>query len=89
MTNKNKRRHIRLQHNADIRILTPSGKEVIVKMHNFSESGLYLTCSDANFVKMGDIVEVNTLEFEDAPVQKTKVVRIEEGKGFAVEFIGV
>ncbi len=89
MTNKNKRRHARLQHSADIKIFLASGKEAIVRMHDFSESGLFLECGDVSIVKIGDIVDVQTLEFEGAPVQKTKVVRIEEGKGFAVEFVSV
>jgi len=89
MTEKNKRRHNRLKHSAEIRVLTPPGVAVVVNMQDFSESGLYLLCNDTDFVKIDDIVNVNTLEFEDAPIQKAKVIRIEAGKGFAVEFIGV
>jgi hypothetical protein len=36
---------------------------------------------------LGALVEVQTTEIEDAPVRTTKVVRIEAGVGFAVEFI--
>ena len=89
MTYKNKRRHVRLKHSAKIRVLTPVGEEAIVNMSDFSEGGLCLECGDENIVKIDDIVEVNTLEFEGAPVQKAKVVRIDAGKGFSVEFIEV
>lgn len=88
MADQNKRRHVRLKHSAKIRVLTPPGETVTVTMRDFSESGLYLECGDKNIVKIGDFVEVNTLEFEDAPVQKAKVVRINVGQGFAIEFIG-
>ena len=90
MNEPDKRRHNRIKHAARIRVLTPPGVPVIVNMRDFSESGLFLFSGgneDAVKVKVGDIVEVNTLEFEDAPVQKAVVVRVEAGEGFAVEFI--
>jgi len=88
MNEPNKRRHPRIKHAARIRVLTPPGVPVIVNMRDFSESGLFLfSGGNEDIVKVGDIVEVNTLEFEGAPVQKAVVVRIEAGKGFAVEFI--
>ena len=87
MTDKNQRRHVRLKHSAKIRVLTLAGEEAIVNMCDFSEGGLCLECGNENIVNIGDIVEVNTLEFEGAPVQKAKVVRIDAGQGFAVEFI--
>ncbi len=89
MREKNKRRHSRLRHSAKIRVIPPPGEVIIVDMFDFSESGLYLICDDTDFVQIGDIVKVNTMEFEGAPVQRAKVIRIETGKGFAVEFIGV
>lgn len=35
----------------------------------------------------GTLLEVQTTEFEDAPVQTVKVVRIEPGVGVGVEFV--
>jgi len=85
----NKRRHDRIKHFAKIRVLPPPGKAVIVNMRDFSESGLFLVYKDAPFVSVGDIVEVNTMEFEGAPVQKCKVIRVEPEQGFAVEFLEI
>jgi PilZ domain-containing protein len=88
MTN-NQRRHHRLKHRAKIRLKAPPSEPVIVNMRDFSESGLFLFCENSSLVKVGDIVEVKTMEFEDAPIQEAKVVRIEKNTGFAVEFINI
>ncbi len=89
MNNSNNRRHERIKHVAQIRVLTPPGQPLVLRMRDFSESGLFVFSSDSSLVKEGDIVEVNTLEFEGAPIQKAKIVRIETGVGFAVEFVDV
>ncbi|WP_031432959.1 PilZ domain-containing protein [Methylomarinum vadi] len=82
----NKRRHIRLRHSAEISLQISPDDPMIVTMRDFSDSGLYLLgCDDK--VELGDIVSVRTLEFDDAPTQQGKVVRIEPGQGFAIEFI--
>jgi len=36
---------------------------------------------------MDAIIEVQTTEFEDAPIRQTKVIRTEPGVGFGVTFI--
>lgn len=59
----------------------------LADMQDFSESGLFLKAGEAVSVEIGAIVEVQTTEFDDAPVQKARVVRLEPGKGFAVEFL--
>jgi hypothetical protein len=81
----NKRRHARIKHRASIKVLTHPEKSHVLEMKDFSDSGLYLQCPE-NLVEIGDSVEVQTLEMEDAPVLAAKVIRIIKGKGFAVEF---
>ena len=56
-------------------------------MRDFSESGLYLFCSDTGFVRLQDQVKIQTLEFEGAPILDALVVRLDDNSGFAVEFI--
>ena len=88
MTSVEQRRHHRLKHRAKIRVILPVCSDTyIVDMRDFSESGLFLLMGDQIPLEIGAIVEVQTTEFEDAPVQKGKVVRLEPGKGFAVEFL--
>lgn len=85
MDNSDQRKHVRLKHRAKIR-LTIDGAVQVVDMRDFSESGLYLSCVE-ELVNVDEIVEVQTLEIEDAPVRKVRVVRVEPGQGFAAEFI--
>jgi hypothetical protein len=63
-----------------------STQQCIVDMRDFSESGLFLLCAGQLALAIGDTVQVQTTEFDDAPVQTCKVVRIQPGVGFAVEF---
>ena len=37
--------------------------------------------------EIGMILEVQTTEFENAPIQTAKIVRIETGVGIAAEFV--
>jgi hypothetical protein len=79
---------MRLIHRAKIRLMINDlHHEYVLDMKDFSESGLYLFAPRDVMPEMGAIVEVQTTEFDDAPLQTAKVVRIEEGVGFAVEFI--
>ena len=88
MDRSNQRRHLRLKHPAKIRVFLAQNSGVyLATLRDFSESGLFLLFSDAEFPAVGSLIEVQTTEFSDAPVQTVKVVRIEPGQGFGVEFI--
>ncbi len=82
----NKRRHPRLKHRAKIKIIVPGSAENIVEMRDFSETGLFLLCETTLIPAIGTLLEVQTTEFDDAPVQLVKVVRTDPDSGFAVEF---
>lgn len=84
----NQRRHARLSHRAKIRLTVPDLSQVfILDMRDFSESGLFLLAPHEATPPINSLVEVQTTEFEDAPLQAGRVVRLEEGVGFAVEFL--
>lgn len=86
MTGTNLRRHERIKH--EVKIQIRSDAEVYtLQMRDFSESGLYLICSNTSIITIEDVIKVQTLEFEDAPILDAKVVRLEENIGFAVEFV--
>lgn len=87
MTNINNRRHQRLKHGAKIRFFAGPELEMTLEMRDFSDSGLYVYCSDTSNIHLDDDVEVQTLEIDDAPILPSKVKRIEDNVGFAVEFI--
>jgi hypothetical protein len=86
MASKNQRRHERVQHQANIQVSAES-EIYTFEMRDFSESGLYLSCSDTRFVSLQDQVTIQTLEFEGAPILDAIVVRLDDNTGFAVEFI--
>mgnify|MGYP000052283723 CR=1 FL=1 len=85
MSGINNRRHERIKHRAKIRVLAHPEKVYVLDMQDFSESGLYVLTEDNTIVKLGDSVEVQTLELEDAPILPSKVMRVDK-RGFAVEF---
>ena len=81
------RQYPRIEHHAKVRVIISPGNERVLEMSDFSEGGLFVACPTRGFLILGDEVEVQTLEMEDAPVIKSKVVRFVEKKGFALEFI--
>lgn len=84
----NKRRHPRLKHRAKIRMTVPASSEImVVDMRDFSETGLFLMCTNELMPPVGAIVEVQTTEFDEAPIQTARVVRVESGVGFGLEFL--
>ncbi len=88
MKDQDKRRHPRLKHRANIRIILPTLSAPFVGvMRDFSNSGLFIHCTAEHIPNLGALVEVQTTEIDDAPVRTTKVVRVEANVGFAVEFI--
>ncbi len=87
MTINHNRRHQRLKHRASIKLFAAPNIEMTLDMRDFSDSGLYVFCSDTSFIKLDDLVEVQTLEMNDAPILKAIVKRLEVNTGFAVEFI--
>jgi len=77
----------RINHKAKIKVMTQPEQLYILELRNFSETGLYINSDELDIVAVGDEIEVQTLEIEDAPVLLSKVVRVEAGNGFAVTFI--
>jgi len=87
MSSINNRRHERIKHRAKLRVLTHPNEVYILDMRDFSESGLYVMTDDTSIVDYDNNVDVQTLDIDDAPILPSKVIRIDEGKGFAVEFL--
>ncbi len=86
MAKQDLRKHERIKHQANIQVSAET-EVYTFEMRDFSESGLYLFCSDTRFIKLQQRVRVQTLEFEGAPILDAKVVRLEDNVGFAIEFI--
>ncbi|MGR9043997.1 MAG: PilZ domain-containing protein [Gammaproteobacteria bacterium] len=84
---RDKRKHPRLVHRASVLVTYSSGQSEPLQMHDFSETGMFIQCSNANLPRVGELLQVQTLEIEDAPMLSVKVMRTETGQGFAVEFV--
>ncbi len=87
MTTINNHRDERLKHIAKVRLFSAPNIEKILDMRDFSNSGLFLLSAETSKIHLGDDVQVQTLEFDDAPIVPAKVRRIEPNVGFAIEFI--
>ncbi|MGR9052110.1 MAG: PilZ domain-containing protein [Gammaproteobacteria bacterium] len=87
VTSPNNRKHPRLNHRAEVQVTGADGRSERLHMRNFSHSGMFIQCHREKLPEVGDLLEVRTLEIDDAPVLTVRVVRVSEGQGFAVEFI--
>jgi len=56
-------------------------------MRDFSESGIFLLWPDPPELEIGSSFELQTTEFENAPIQTAKIVRIKPGEGIAAQFV--
>ena len=87
-TSNDKRIHPRLIHRAPVLVIIPaSGKTERLQMQDFSAGGVFINCLNETLPQIGDEIQIQTLEIEDAPVLDVKVVRVIPQKGFAVEFM--
>ncbi len=88
MNESEQRRHPRLKHRAEIKVVIPEQSRIVfANLRDLSESGLFLITKSELPIDVGHVLEVQTTEFEGAPVQNVKVVRVVPGEGFAVEFV--
>ncbi len=68
-------------------IIPASGKTERLQMQDFSAGGVFINCLNETLPQIGDEIQIQTLEIDDAPVLDVKVVRVIPQKGFAVEFM--
>ncbi|MDP3330942.1 MAG: PilZ domain-containing protein [Methylococcaceae bacterium] len=80
------RRHLRLAHRAKIQLCSKD-EVVIAYTRDLSESGLYVLGGFNSAPLPGDILEVIVLGIEDALPRRVVVIRVDDGSGFAVEFL--
>lgn len=83
---ENQRRHVRINHSAEILLTLPNRDPMVVNMKNFSSSGLFLICKLPCQPMIGDIYTVQTTEFDGAPIQEARLVRVDHD-GIALEFL--
>lgn len=79
------RRHLRLTHRAKVQ-LSSTQEIVIAHTRDISDSGLYVLGNFSVPPSIGDEMEVQLLDIEDAMSRRVVVKRIDGDVGFAVEF---
>lgn len=77
-----KRQHIRTAFSAEIRLIHPAVGELKVNMRDMSDGGVFLFTGDRVDLSVGDTVQIQALDIEDAPILSARVMRRDpEGVG--------
>ncbi len=84
---KELRQHPRLLHRASVNLTFNSGQTIITHTIDMSNGGLFIYCTDHPEVQLGDILEVIVNGIQDPIARPIKIIRVETGKGFGIEFI--
>lgn len=82
-----RRQHDRLYQHAAIRLITKARGSIIAHTVNLSDGGLLIKCSMEPFPKIGEIMEVQSMDFPDAPIKKVVIRRIVETEQLGLQYI--
>ncbi len=81
-----KRQHVRTTVSASVKLMHPSFGSLRFKTRDMSHGGLFLMTGGQVDLPVGTEVSVQALDmFEEAPIVKAKIVRI-ESQGIALQF---
>lgn len=81
-----KRKHIRTAFRAEVKLIHPSVGELQVCIRDLSDGGLFLLTGERVELDVGDTVQVQAVDIDDAPVLSARVVR-REASGVGLMFI--
>ncbi len=81
-----KRQHLRTAFGAEVTLTHPALGERRVAMRDMSDGGIFILIGDQSGLEMGDVVQVQAVDLEDAPLLSARVVRI-ESSGVGLMFI--
>jgi hypothetical protein len=80
-----KREHIRTEFGGRVKVMHPQLGSVEVQMRDISNGGVFLFTGNQFGLPVGELVRVQALDLEDAPVLVARIVRVEE-TGIALMF---
>ena len=81
-----KRRHIRTAFSANVRLIHANTGTLDVEMRDMSDGGVFLFTGDRVDLPVGERVEIQALDVEDAPLLSAQIVR-RDSAGIALMFI--
>ncbi len=82
-----RRQNERLYYHAEMQIITKTKDLVAAHTINLSDRGMLLKCQNTIDCKVGDILNVQSRVFPEAPIKKVIVRRIPEADKIGVEFV--
>jgi hypothetical protein len=87
---KENRRHIRINHRAELNITFSSGETVTAYTRDMSDGGLFIVlCPGHPPVKAGDVATIIVLAIQDAVPRQVEIIRADSNSGIAVQFTGL
>ncbi len=87
MKKEERRRHVRTAFDARVRLMHPSIGEIEVTMRDMSDSGVFLFTGNCADLPVGERVQIQALDIDDAPVLDAEIVRC-EASGIGLMFTG-
>jgi len=81
-----KRKHIRTAFSANVKFMHASVGELDLKMRDMSDGGVFLFSSDLADLPLGEVVQIQALDIEDAPLLNAIIVR-RETDGIGLQFV--
>jgi hypothetical protein len=81
-----RRKHIRIAFRAHVKLVHPVVGEHDVEMRDMSDGGVFLLTTNHDDFPIGEVVRIQALDIEDAPILTARVVR-HESTGIGLMFI--
>jgi hypothetical protein len=85
----NKRQHLRFELPVDVKLTTKEGKEVILKSHNISDSGIFLNGTKNELPNVGEevVIQLASLVAGDEPREINGLVVRYNAEGIGIHFL--
>jgi hypothetical protein len=87
MPNNERRKSPRLQHQTPVKLFFDEENPVTVQAQDFSNIGLFLIFDNEMAPIIDSIVKIQVQGIENAQIIDARVIRVVDGRGFAVEFL--
>lgn len=81
-----KRNHVRTAFSANVKLTHDAVEIPDLKMRDMSDGGVFLFTGDRVDLPVGETVEIQATDIEDAPILKAQIVR-REAAGIALMFL--
>jgi len=81
-----RRKHIRTTFRAHVKLMHPVVGECEVEMRDMSDGGVFVLTPNRDDFPVGEVVQIQSLDIDDAPVLSARVMR-HEAEGIGLKFI--